>query len=625
MMAVSYKYHPHIMQLQAKNEAIYLQKFENDEYDFKEPLVILNPYLITPLTALIMFRLQVPAAVHICVKGKTVAGDLHFDFPVAKEHNIPVYGLYANYANQIVLTLSDGTANCIGIQTESAPKSIHMPAYVQTESAYFGDQMMFVSPSSFSKMVAFDYAGELRWYTTLDIVFDIKRVKNGHLWIATERLLALPYVTTGIYEMSMLGKIYYEYRLPGGTHHDYVEDQEGNIIILTQNFNRDTVEDMCVVLERQSGEIIKTIDLKSLLPATAAAGNRANGRDWLHNNALWYDAPSNSLSFSGRNLDAIINLDYDTQEINWILGDPNKWPQEYVDRYFFTPESGQQEFEWFYAQHACMILPDGDIFLLDNGAWRSKFADLDIPVADKYTRGVRYRMNKETKTVRQIWQYGKERGSAFFSPHISNVDYYGPAHYMIHSGDIGQIAGVPCEKPPIFYLNKPEEKDLVYYSITTEVKDDQVVYEMKIPANAYYRAKKMSLYCPEDVLVFGRGIQLGSLDVTPTVRLTPPKDALPLPASYQAGISDEIDRFRFSILLKVGNYANLILKNETQQYVYPIATVEKDELAMCVGAFLSKEANETFIIVSKKSLAGSFNVYVMIEQQLYDLQLKMDF
>lgn len=298
MTTTNYVYHPHVMQKQAEAENAYMQDFANGAYPFAQPLVILNPYLITPLTALVLFRLSEPSAVRIHVKGKSAAGDLQFDFPAAKEHRLPIYGLYADYNNEIILTLADGSSTILQIQTEAVPENIPMPLYVQTDPAYFSNQMMFVSPSSFSKMVAFDYAGDLRWYTTLDVVFDIKRVKNGRLWIATERLLALPYVTTGIYEMSMLGKIYHEYRLPGGVHHDYVEDQDGNIIILTQDFSRDTVEDLCVVLERTTGDILKTIDLKKLLPATAAAGNRASGHDWLHNNAVWYDAATNSLSFS---------------------------------------------------------------------------------------------------------------------------------------------------------------------------------------------------------------------------------------------------------------------------------------------------------------------------------------
>lgn len=626
MSTVSYHYHPHIIEEQKQAEAAFLAQFESGAYPFEAPLVLGNPYLIAPLTALVLFRLPEAQAVTVTVKGKTPQGDMTFTSSASAVQMLPIYGLYADYRNEVVITLADGRSQQVFIQTEAAPENIPTPEYVHTDAAYFGDQVMFVTPSSFSKMVAYDYAGDLRWYTTLDVVFDIKRVSNGHLWIATERLVALPYVVTGIYEMSAIGKIYKEYRLPGGTHHDYVEDKDGNIIILTQDFSRDTVEDLCVVLDRLSGEIIKTIDLKAILPATAAAGNRASAHDWLHNNAVWYDARTNSLSFSGRNLDAIINLDYDSGQINWILGDSHKWPQEYVDRYFLTPVTDGGDFDWFYAQHACMMLADGDILLFDNGAWRSKYSEQDISAQDKFSRGVRYHLDLENRTVRQVWQYGKERGSEFFSPHISGVDYYGPEHYLVHSGDIGQIAGMPCEKPPIFYLGKPEEASLTYYSLTTEIKNEQVVYEMKIPSTAYYRAKKMRLYDERDQLTFGPAQLLGTLGTTPTMRIKlPGAPAEMLPASYQAAVEDELDRFRLSVLLTTGTFACLVLKNQDDVRAYPIPTTEKDELAMCVGTFQPTDANEAFITVSKDGLSGTYDCYLLIEQTLYTLDCTLNF
>ena len=624
MSSVSYQYHPHIIEEQQKAETAFLARFEQGDYPFDAPLVLLNPYLIAPLTALILFRLPQASGVTVTVKGKMPAGDMTCTFAANTTHILPICGLYADHLNQITLTLDDGRTQTLFLQTAPAPDNIPVPDYVRTTPEYFEDNVMFVSPSSFSKMVAYDYAGDLRWYTTLDVVFDIKRAANGRLWIATERLLALPYVVTGIYEMSAVGKIYREYRLPGGTHHDYVEDEDGNIIILTQDPSRDTVEDLCVVLDRESGRIIKTFDLKALLPATAAAGNRASGHDWLHTNAVWYDARSQSLSFSGRNLDAVINVDYQSGQINWILGDSRKWPQEYIDRYFLTPED--DSVEWFYAQHACVMLPDGDIFLFDNGAWRSKIAAEDIDARDKYSRGVRYHLDLDKRTVRQVWQYGKERGSEFFSPHISNVACYGEGHYLVHSGDIGQIDGVPCEKPPIFYLGKPEEAQLVYYALTTELLNDQVVYEMKISSTAYYRARKMRLYDERDQLTFGPAKLLGTLGVTPTTRLKLPA-VIPeaLADHYQAAVADEIDRFRFSVLLEAGTYACLILRNETDTRAYHIPTSEKDELAMCVGTFQPANVNEAFVTVSKDGLSGSYNCLLLIEQTLYDLNLPLTF
>lgn len=194
---------------------------------------------------------------------------------------------------------------------------------------------------------------------------------------------------------------------------------------------------------------------------------------------------------------------------------------------------------------------------------------------------------------------------------------------MVHSGDIGQIAGVPCEKPPIFYLDKPEAKDLVYYAKTVEIKKDQLVFEMKIPNNAYYRAKRLSLYAEDDVLEFGAGKQLGSLGVTQTVRLKLPMESKQLPASFEAKLLDEIDRFKFSILLDIGTYACLVLKQKDEIKAYHIPTTEKDELAMCVGTFQLEAANEAFLTISKDGLKGQYDIYVYIEGELFDLKMAL--
>ena len=64
----------------------------------------------------------------------------------------------------------------------------------------------------------------------------------------------------------------------------------------------------------------------------------------------------------------------------------------------------------------------------DNGHYRSKIREKFRLNKDNFSRGVRYRLDQEKKTVRQIWQYGKERGEEFFSSYIGNVEFYGEGH-----------------------------------------------------------------------------------------------------------------------------------------------------------------------------------------------------
>lgn len=626
MNNVTYEFKPHIIDVQKELSENYLKEFDAKNPSFNDPLVHVNPFEICPLTALIQFVTPSPEEVTLIVKGRGGAQDLVRTFPGKKtEHILSVYGLYGDYLNEVVIKLDSGEEKTLYLQTDPLPDFATLPEYCKTTYEYFGDQLMIVSPSSEGNLVGYDYRGEIRWYTTIGLSFGLHdETENGHLYIGTERLLKLPYYVSGIYEFDLTGKIYKEYRIPGGLHHDFCEGKNRELVILTQDFNRDTVEDMCVVVDKDSGVIKRTIDLKPLLPREAAGGNRVSGSDWLHSNSIWFDEKTNSLSISGRNLDAIVNLDYDSGELNWILGDPEKWPVDMVEKYFFTPVDDGSDFEWFYAQHAASILPDGDVLIFDNGAWRNKFTEKDIPAADKYSRGVRYRLDMENKTVAQVYQYGKERGYEFFSPHISNALYYGPGHYLVHSGDIGTIKGTPCEKPPIFYLNKPEEKDLNFYSITTEIIDDDVVYEMKLPAMANYRAIKVGFPLTEGKEFFAPGTRLGDLGESNKMRVGWPKKLAEMNQDFGIQVYDEVDRFVFSVLLDTGTYAGLILKNDDEMHAFPIPTIEMDELAMCIGRFQDSDERRVSVTISKAGLEGKYGMFLYVEGKVYDINLYLD-
>ena len=101
-----------------------------------------------------------------------------------------------------------------------------------------------------------------------------------------------------------------------------------------------------------------------------------------------------------------------------------------MQKYFFKPIGELSNFDWQYEQHAAVVLPDGDIMLFDNGHFRSKDPKKRIPNSQNFSRGVRYRIDTQKMEIKQIWQYGKERGAEFFSPYICNVEYYDEGHYM---------------------------------------------------------------------------------------------------------------------------------------------------------------------------------------------------
>jgi arylsulfate sulfotransferase len=154
--------------------------------------------------------------------------------------------------------------------------------------------------------------------------------------------------------------------------------------------------------------------------------------DWFHMNSVWYDSRDGSLVVSGRNQTAVVKISSDG-ELLWILGPHRGWVEPWAGRLLTavddtgTPfeESIQlgdaepgPDFRWPWGQHAAMYLPNGNVFLFDNGFIRTWSS-----LAPLFSRGVEYEIDEERMTVRQVWQYGEERGSPYYSTIISDVDH----------------------------------------------------------------------------------------------------------------------------------------------------------------------------------------------------------
>ena len=309
METITYERIPHIIERQYAAEQLFLAEFAEGNYTLANPLVKLNPYEFCPLTAVVMFETPAASEATITVLGKEVEGNITHRFPAAKKHILPIYGLYADYENTVEIVLGNGEKASIKIQTEPLMAGVPLATKMETTKEYMGDNLIFLTAAMRSFPVGYDYKGDLRWYASVNFAFDCKRMPNGHILIGTERLVKMPYFTTGIYEMAFSGKVFKEYANPiGGYHHDQFVMEDGNILMLCFDMFSGTVEDVCVLLDKDTGEVLRKWDYKDVLPQYPVAGSGSQDEhDWFHNNAVWYDKKTNSLTLSGRHQDAVIN------------------------------------------------------------------------------------------------------------------------------------------------------------------------------------------------------------------------------------------------------------------------------------------------------------------------------
>ena len=624
MTTVPYKRITHIIERQYAAEQAFLAEFEAGNYTLANPLVKLNPYELAPLTAVVMFELPAPSEATITVLGKEPAANITHTFPRSAKHILPIYGLYADYENTVEIVLANGDKSTIKIQTEPLMEGVPLATKMETTKEYLGNNLIFLTAAMKAMPIGFDYAGDLRWYASENFVFDMKRIENGHILIGTERLIQMPYFTTGLYEMAFSGKIFKEYCCPiGGYHHDQFEMEDGNVLMLTYDRYSGTVEDVCVLLDKDTGEVLRKWDYKTCLPQYPVAGSGSQtAHDWFHNNAVWYDKKTHSLTFSGRHQDAVINIDYELDEngnckLNWIVGDPEMWPEEY-QKYFFKPVGDLENFDWQYEQHACVVLPDGGVMAFDNGRYRSKNPENRIPNWQNYSRGVRYRLDTEKMEIEQVWQFGKERGVDFFSPYICNVEYYSDGHYMVHSGGIGYEDGKVCEGMAVQRVMDPKfnkDHEYTFNSVTVELVDDEIMLELHVPANLY-RAEKLPLYYVGETIELGKGKYLGNLIETQTTKMKIKADETGelLPEEFKAHVVEEDDRVLVNAYFEENTMAQVLLYKEDGDIVrYPVNTAPQKFQAMCVGTFQKADTREVDTFINKNGLSGTYNIKVLAQ------------
>ena len=593
----------------------------SSNYTFEDPKVVLDPYDISPLTALIIFETKDLTTPTIKVVGKDEDTTITNTFKPGKIHYLPVYGLYPDSDNEVILTVN-GESKTIHIKTGALPEDFVLPTKVEANKEELSNDMYFVTPSSKGYTAAYDANGDVRWYLTENFVWDIQRLRNGHIMLSSNRLINNPYYMTGLVEIDLLGKIYYEYNLPGGYHHDVYEMPDGDLLVASNNFENGTVEDYIVEIDRETGNIIKTIDLSKILPVDQGVNeDYYTEYDWFHNNSVWYDEKTNSITLSGRHQDAIVNIDYSTEEINWIIGDPTNWNED-MKKYFFVPK--KDGFTWQYAQHAAMILPSGNVFVFDNGNNKSKTSDNKVDANNNYSRGVIFNINTNKKTIEEVWEYGKELGSSFYSPYISDVDYIKENHYLISSGGNSQYEGKVNNEPA--GLTKFD----TLKSTTVELLNDKQIFKLELPTNTY-RAEKLSLYA-NDTYSINKGVNLGTLGETESVKnntiLLFNKDAKDIIKKYNLSFTKEEDRLIVTGKFLKSDEVYVVLDNVFSKKTYNMIISKKPYTALCVDLFTDEEEKDGITVtkyINDVGLSGKYYLYLKINGEIYDFDLYVDY
>ncbi len=477
---------------QQKIESEIRAYYQAGKYTFTAPLVLQDPYQSAPLTALVIFDTPVASQVSIHVPGNTPQAAEDTTFPGYQQHHeIPVYGLYAGMLNHVTMSMKTqsgaNTQTRIDLQTEPLPVDTQNFIVDTLDPNQYSPGYNF---TSLDRKQVFDMDGNVRWYSSQKTWEVFTPLKNGHFLFT---------YTVGkvegdvMMEQDLLGKIYAIYNIADGIHHDIYELPTGNLLVTSSDLKSKTIEDYILEIDHSNGHIVRSIDLKNILDEgrpRQVVGLPTN--DWLHLNSIVYDPSDHTIILSSKAQSAVVKLTYPGMQIKWILGPHDNWSPKYQP-YLLSPVG--DHFEWPWSQHhATLYAPSkagsasSDILLFDNDLYRSFVTPNAILPADQYSMVVHYHVDEATKTVEQVWEYGKERGPDLFSA-------VGGSAYVLSNGNIlgtwGDITKDSAGNPSFSGdANATVDTKIIEVDPATNA----VVFELSMPHSAIYRALRAGLY-----------------------------------------------------------------------------------------------------------------------------------
>jgi hypothetical protein len=146
--------------------------------------------------------------------------------------------------------------------------------------------------------------------------------------------------------------------------------------------------------------------------------------DWVHANAVLYDAGSDEVTVSLRHQDAVVRFSAESGELRWILADPAGWPaalQPYV-------LAATEPFVRHTHQHAVEIDEDpGDgegivVRVFDNGNDNRSTPYWSSGEVEAYSRILEMRVDPAAMTVTPSAEYVETSTGSLYSGSLGNAD-----------------------------------------------------------------------------------------------------------------------------------------------------------------------------------------------------------
>lgn len=215
-------------------------------YSLDDPLVIIDPYDMNLLSAMIVFQTDDYVSPSVIVKGQN-NDDIVYTYPKSRIHHLPVYCLYADYDNKVIIKVNNVVKE-INIKTDSID-------FDNSILDSFSDDNLRIITSIDNHLVIYDRFKNIRGYFKEKFSGNPVYLDNGH-YIVSSYQLNNNGSYMGIVEVDLLGKVYNQLIVPGGYYGLSFYDENTNYLY--------ALSDKLLVIDMQTWEIIKDYNIDKL-------------------------------------------------------------------------------------------------------------------------------------------------------------------------------------------------------------------------------------------------------------------------------------------------------------------------------------------------------------------------